>query len=163
MYVVSYSPSNFALLNVLLCPGVPISNVPSPVCSICWVNISAVLWFATCNELTLLDSPVLSRFRVFDIAPPTAEQMRRVVESVNRELLAGEDWAVMFDPTLPEPILQRLQDGTPREIKQRLEDAYACAAVAGRCHLLLEDLNAKFLSSTQKASLMGFINTNTRP
>lgn len=127
------------------------------------IDASAVLWFATCNELTLLDSPVLSRFRVFDIAPPTAEQMRRVVESVNRELLAGEDWAVMFDPTLPEPILQRLQDGTPREIKQRLEDAYASAAVAGRCHLLLEDLNAKNLSSTQKASHMGFINTNTRP
>jgi len=127
------------------------------------IDISTVLWFATCNELLLLDRPVLSRFRVFDIAAPTQGQMRLVVESVNRELLAAEDWSAVFDPTLPEPMLAELQDGTPREIKQRLEDAYACAALEGRCHLIVDDLNRVHRASTEKPCSIGFINTNARP
>lgn len=127
------------------------------------IDVSAVLWFATCNEVTLLERPVLSRFRVFEIASPNAEQMRRVVESINRELLKAEDWSAAFDPMLPEPVLAALQEGTPREIKQRLEDAYASAAEAGRCYLLTEDLIRPQQSSTYKISSMGFIDTNKRP
>lgn len=127
------------------------------------IDVSAVLWFATCNEVTLLERPVLSRFRVFEIASPNAEQMRRVVESINRELLTSEDWSVAFAPLLPEPVLAALQEGTPREIKQRLEDAYASAAEAGRCYLLTEDLIRPQQSSTYKISSMGFIDTNKRP
>lgn len=127
------------------------------------IDVSAVIWFATCNDTSLLERPVLSRFRAFDIAPPTAKQMHCVVESVNRELLAAEDWSTVFDPTLPEPMFEALQNGTPREIKQRLEDAYACAAVAGRCHLTLDDLNCSHGEPTDKVRPMGFINTNKRP
>jgi ATP-dependent Lon protease len=127
------------------------------------IDVSTVLWFATCNELLLLDQPVLSRFRVFDIAAPSKAQMRLVVASVNRELLASEDWSVAFDSKLPESILTTLQDGTPREIKQTLEDAYASAAVAGRCHLTMEDLNGPHRAFAGRSPSMGFINTNTRP
>lgn len=127
------------------------------------IDVSAVLWFATCNEVTLLERPVLSRFRVFEIASPSAEQMRRVVESINRELLTSEDWSAAFDPLLPEAVLAALQDGTPREIKQRLEDAYASAAEAGRCCLLIEDLNRPLGASINKTSSMGFVDTNKRP
>jgi hypothetical protein len=124
------------------------------------IDVSNVFWFATCNEPLQLDPPVLSRFRVFDIAAPTNEQMRLVVESVNRELLAVEDWSVAFDPMLPEQILTVLQEGTPRQIKQRLEDAYANAALAGRCYLAIEDLNPPHPASPEKDPFMGFINTN---
>jgi ATP-dependent Lon protease len=125
------------------------------------IDVSTVLWFATCNELLKLDEPVLSRFRVFEIAAPTNRQMRLVVESVNREMLAAEDWSVAFDPVLPEQIMAVLREGTPREIKARLEDAYASAAVAGRSFLAIEDLNPQNRVSTGKGSSMGFINTNT--
>ena len=104
---------------------------------------------------------MLSRFRVFEIAAPTNRQMRLVVESVNREMLAAEDWSVAFDPVLPEQIMAVLREGTPREIKARLEDAYASAAVAGRSFLAIEDLNPQNRVSTGKGSSMGFINTNT--
>ena len=127
------------------------------------IDISGVLWFATCNDSSLLERPVVSRFRVFDIASPTATQMRRVVQSVNRELLAAEDWSSVFDTDLPEPMLTALQNGTPREIKQKLEDAYACAAVAGRRHLTIDDLNCSHGAPADKAFPMGFINTNARP
>jgi ATP-dependent Lon protease len=126
------------------------------------IDVSGVLWFATCNELALLDSPVLSRFRVFEISSPTAAQMRRVVESVNRELLAAEDWSVVFDPILSEPILAALQAGTPREIRQRLEDAYASAAAAGRRQLSAEDLNGPRRTSIERTNSIGFINTNAQ-
>jgi ATP-dependent Lon protease len=126
------------------------------------IDASGVLWFATCNELSLLDSPVLSRFRIFEIASPTATQMRQVVNSVNRELLSAEDWSVVFDPILSEPILAELQAGTPRQIKQRLEDAYASAAAAGRRQLSTEDLNSPRRTSIDSTHSIGFINTNAQ-
>ena len=122
--------------------------------------MATVLWFATCNDLALLERPVLSRFRVFEISSPTVAQMHRVVHSVNRELLGAVDWSAAFDSQLPQAILDALQNGTPREIKQRLEDAYACAAAQGRCYLAIDDLTRGHRTSTERSSSMGFINTN---
>ena len=124
------------------------------------IDVSTVLWFATCNDLALLERPVLSRFRVFEISPPTVAQMCRVVQSVNCELLEAADWSAAFDSQLPQEILDALQDGTPREIKQRLEDAYASAAAQGRCYLSVDDLNRGHRTSMERTSSMGFINTN---
>jgi hypothetical protein len=58
------------------------------------------IWFvATCNDKTQVPSPLLSRFEVFDIAVPTAQQVRAVVFGIFREP------ANKTDETLQKPTL----------------------------------------------------------
>lgn len=124
------------------------------------IDVSHVLWCATCNDVSTLDAPILSRFRVFHIEAPAKAQMRRVIESVNRDLLAGADWSPAFDAALPDEVIEALTDCTPRQIQQRLEDAYATAAAAQRCHLICMDVTAENGSTKTNSLPMGFVDTN---
>lgn len=124
------------------------------------IDVSHVLWFATCNDVSSLDAPILSRFRVFNIDAPAKSQMRRVIESVNRDLLAAADWAEAFDATLADEVIDALTDSTPRQIQQRLEDAYATAAAAQRCHLICMDVTTENGSTKTNSLPMGFVDTN---
>lgn len=99
-------------------------------------NASYITWIATCNDLWRLPAPILSRFRVFDIQPPTAAQALdlawAVAESVHARFAS-------FDPP-GKRITALLAHLTPREQIQVLEQSYASVLLNGRREIKVQDL-----------------------
>ena len=104
------------------------------------VDASWISWIATCNHPDALDSALLSRFEVFDIAMPSTGEMAAVVDSVQRGLAATANWMGSFEPGLRENVVAALCALTPRVVRRVLEDAYARAAAADRDYLVPEDI-----------------------
>ena len=119
-------------------------------------DASHILWVATANDLDRIPESILSRFQVFNIAMPTAEQamalaqavgaavLRRMNANVNAQCGAEEDSLAAAVGTVFTPPPQRLYNLlahlTPREQIQALEHAYATALANGRRQLKREDL-----------------------
>jgi ATP-dependent Lon protease len=99
-------------------------------------DASHVFWLATANDLSLLPEPILSRFRVFHIQPPTAEQAIALAQTVAASVHAR--YAGFEAP--PKCVITQLAHLTPREQIQALEQTYANALRCGRKHLLCRDL-----------------------
>jgi MoxR-like ATPase len=101
-------------------------------------NARHIFWIATANELWRLPPPILSRFRVFHILPPSARQAldlaRAVAESVHERFAS-------FGPP-GRRIVALIAHLTPRDQIQALEQAYASALVNGRKQLHVQDLPA---------------------
>jgi hypothetical protein len=104
------------------------------------VDASQITWIATCNDVQSIESPLRSRFRIFDIAEPSHEQMAAVIVSVFKSLREGEPWGRVFPEILPYEVVDQLLDSTPRQVWQALEDACSRAAAAGRRRLVAEDV-----------------------
>ena len=107
------------------------------------IDASQIAWIGTCNELRSIEAPLRSRFRIFDIDAPSREQMAAVIGSVYKSLRRREPWGTVFPERLPDDVAKQLADSSPRDVWQALEDACARAAVAGRRHLLAEDVVPK--------------------
>jgi ATP-dependent Lon protease len=119
-------------------------------------NTSHIFWVATANDLYRIPEPIKSRFRVFNIALPTAEQAIALAQAVglavhqrmNQQLNGTSDPEADKPPlfTAPSPRLYSLLAHlTPREQIQALEHAYARALANGRRQVLREDLPAEVL------------------
>jgi len=104
------------------------------------IDASRVSWIATCNDHRRIHPAILSRFWLVEIDYPSAAQMRAVVASIHRELVAHSEWAVWFEPDLSQEVVDALSMIAPREVMQTLEDAYANAAGAGRRWVLPKDV-----------------------
>ena len=104
------------------------------------IDASRVSWVATCNDHWRIHPAILSRFLLVEVDYPTAEQMRAVVASIHRELMARSEWAPWFEPELVREVVDALTMLAPREVLQTLEDAYANAAGAGRRFVLPTDV-----------------------
>ncbi len=101
-------------------------------------DASHVFWLATANDLQNIPEPILSRFRVFHIHSPTAEQ---AIEMARAVAASVHERFPSFEP--PEGrLVTLLAHLTPREQIQALEDAFARARVNGRKQLLRQDLPA---------------------
>jgi ATP-dependent Lon protease len=104
-------------------------------------DASHVFWIATANERRNIPESILSRFRIFNLQPPTAGQAldlaRAVAGSVHQRFPSFE---------MPHRHLATLVAHlTPREQVQALEQAFASAATNGRRHLVRQDLPADVL------------------
>ncbi len=104
------------------------------------LDASAVVYFATANSLENIPAPIISRFTVFEIPPPSRPQMRIIVRSMYRKLLANEPWGSAFDPELDAALVERLAGIPPRAVKQLLRAALGQAALAERRCLTADDL-----------------------
>ena len=125
-------------------PLAPLHSLLEPVTACAVVDISSgiqfdtshVLWVATANDLTGLPEPIQSRFRIFHIQPPSAEQAivlaLTVASSVHCRYPGFE--------APPRRLVVLLAHATPREQIQALEHAYATALANGRRQLKREDL-----------------------
>lgn len=119
------------------------------------IDASYVIWQATCNNVDLIESALLSRFKVINIPTPNPLQMRAITKSIHRSIMSTSDWAAAFDPDLPDDVIDLLCYSTPREVGRTLEDAFANAAMAGK-----RKLNADMVRinrDSQKRGI-GFIN-----
>ena len=120
------------------------------------VDASHLLVVATCNDTSLMEPALRSRFRVVEVPAPSRAQMPAIARSVYRQLRANRPWGVVFPEELPTTVIERLSGSTPRELSRLVEDAIGRAACAGRQHLLEEDINAD-PAPTKPKHRLGFI------
>jgi ATP-dependent Lon protease len=104
------------------------------------IDASYVQWIATSNDLSAIDAPLRSRFRVFEVREPEGDECVHVVRSVYRALRERESWARSFPEELPGPVVDALMERTARDVWQALEDACAAAVADGRRQLRNEDI-----------------------
>jgi len=130
-------------------PLAPLHSLLEPVTAMSIKDISAgitfdashVFWIATANDLLNVPAPIQSRFRIFHIQSPTAEQAIELAQTVAAAVHAR---FTAFDPP-GRRVVTPLAHLTPREQIQALEQAYARALVNGRRHLVQRDLPATVL------------------
>lgn len=103
------------------------------------LDASHLVFIATANEPERIAAPILSRLRHFRILVPSPSQARGIVERMNAEMAA--DLRLVPAP-LSEALLDRLARGSPRAVRQMLQEAYGRALVAGRMVLEAGDLPA---------------------
>lgn len=118
------------------------------------IDASYVQWVATSNDLSLINAPLRSRFRVFEVREPEGDECVHVVRSVYRALRDREAWARSFPEELPSRVLDALVGRTARDVWQALEDACATAVADGR-----RDLSAADVPTQRSASKrpIGFV------
>ncbi|WP_291013783.1 AAA family ATPase [Hydrogenophaga sp.] len=104
-------------------------------------DASHVFFVATANDLRFVPAPIQSRFQVFHIEQPTAEQAIDLAQSVAAAVHLR--YGGFEEP--PRRLVTLLAHLTPREQIQALDHAYATALVNGRKHLVRRDLPAQVL------------------
>lgn len=130
-------------------PLAPLHSLLEPVTASAVTDISAgitfdashVFWVATANDLLNVPEPIQSRFRIFHIEVPTAEQAIELAQTVAATV---HDRFRAFEPP-DRRVVTLLAHLTPREQIQALEQAYARALVNGRRHLVRHGLPAAVL------------------
>ena len=107
------------------------------------MDASHILWVATANDETVIPDPILNRMNVYVIDRPDAEGSRQIALSVYQEILEAHRWPFPQEPA--ESVLERVAAIPPRDMRKLLLDAFGTAQLAGRDHLVPEDIDAKKL------------------
>ena len=107
------------------------------------MDASHILWIATANDESAIPDPILNRMNVYAIERPDAEGSRRIALAVYREILDAHRWPFPTEPA--EGVIERLAAIPPRDMKKLLLDAFGTARLAGRDHLVPDDIDAKKL------------------
>jgi hypothetical protein len=97
------------------------------------VDVSHVRWVFSANSVEKIPAPLLSRMVVFEIAPPTAEQMREIMQTIakNSAIELGFD----FDGTLDFDMIRNAEKMPPRTARICIETAISIAAADGFDHV----------------------------
>lgn len=90
------------------------------------IDMSRVSFIATANSTHPLSEPLLSRFQVIEVLPPTRDQMPSVLQSIYREVVGAD--SEIFASRLSAEIIEPLLNDTPRMARFRLQRALARAA-----------------------------------
>jgi ATP-dependent Lon protease len=107
------------------------------------MDASHILWIATANDESVLPEPILNRMNVYAIERPDADGARRIALAVYREILDQHNWPFPPDPS--DSVIERLAALPPRDMRKLLLDAFGTARLAGRDHLVPEDIDANKL------------------
>jgi ATP-dependent Lon protease len=107
------------------------------------MDASHILWIATANDESPIPEPILNRMNVYAIDRPDAEGSRKIALAVYHEILEAHRWP--FPPEPSEAVIERLVSVPPRDMRKLLLDAFGTAQLAGRDHLVAEDLDARKL------------------
>jgi len=106
------------------------------------LDASQVFWVLTANNLDGIPEALLSRMAVYEVPSPTPEQSaaiaQRVYEGLLKELRLKD-----VDDALPDNVLGKLADISPREMRKALLDGLGFAVAAGRSTLVPDDLRIK--------------------
>jgi ATP-dependent Lon protease len=116
------------------------------------MDASHILWIATANDESAIPEPILNRMNVYEIERPDAEGSRRIALAVYREILDAHRWPFPAEPA--EAVIERLAAIPPRDMRKLLLDAFGTARLAGRDHLVPEDIDARKLCG--RRARMGF-------
>jgi ATP-dependent Lon protease len=126
-------------------------------CTLLPIDASWICYIATCNDKSLIDAPLVSRFEIFEIAPPGPEQVTAIVLSIYRDIRKTHAWGPSFIEELDSTVIQALRNCTPREIRRNLLQAFAVAAEQSRSHLEPNDIRPFSGSRALSCRRIGFI------
>lgn len=121
------------------------------------INATQVFWLATANEVSGIPGPLLSRFRVFEIPEPDAEQVLAIAANIYDDACRGIAGAPL---EMPEAWRGRLAGLSMREIRINIQQALgraALRAVGRKEPLALEDddLPAKLETVRKRIGFIG--------
>jgi ATP-dependent Lon protease len=117
------------------------------------VDASQAIWITTANDERSIPEPLLNRMNVFEINPPSKEQIRVIAQNLYNDICSEHHWGEHFGPELPPSTLDRLTEMKPRAIRRALMAGLGNAKLAKRDHVLPEDIQGP---NTKKGSI-GFI------
>ncbi|HEY4541498.1 MAG TPA: AAA family ATPase, partial [Noviherbaspirillum sp.] len=106
------------------------------------LDASKVFWVLTANSLDGIPSALLSRMAVYEVPAPTREQAAAIAQRVYAGLLK-ELQLKTVEEELPDNVLDKLAEVSPREMRKALLDGLGFAVQAGRPALVPEDLRLK--------------------
>lgn len=106
------------------------------------LDASQVFWVLTANSLDGIPSALLSRMAVYEVPAPTREQAAGIAQRVYAGLLR-ELKLKNVDEELPESVLDKMAEISPREMRKVLLDGLGFAVQAGRSALVPEDVRVK--------------------
>lgn len=116
------------------------------------IDASHILWIATANDDGAIPEPIRNRMNVYEIDRPDADGSRKIALAVYREILDAHRWAFPREPG--ENVLEKLAAIPPRDMRRLLLDAFGTAKLAGRDHLVPEDVDAT--KACGRRARMGF-------
>ena len=119
------------------------------------IDTSWIFYVATSNNKERIDEPLLSRFAVFDIPFPHADDLRKIVRNIYQGYRTSEPWGDSFQQTLGEDVVDTLEGRSPREIRRQLRAGFARAASQGRHQIKPQDIPAQAQRPSTKR--IGFI------
>jgi ATP-dependent Lon protease len=117
-------------------------------------DASKIIFIASGNGLNTVHEALISRFNVFKIPLPSVEQMKQIVQGINKSLLNSTDWGHYFDSSLNAEVIDALieDEQSVRHVKKSLKNAYVNAYRNDRNFLIVEDIE----STNHRATPMGF-------
>jgi ATP-dependent Lon protease len=116
------------------------------------LNCSGISFIATANEKQNIPEPLLDRFQVFDIAPPSREQLDVIVRNIYKSI-AGPISYLPAD--IPPDWLGSMENASLREVGREIKRAIGKAALAKELNGGDVDLTAASVRPTQRKR-MGF-------
>ena len=125
------------------------------------IDASKINWIATCNDVSGIDTAILSRFTIIEVPQPTVDEMPAVIGSIHRDLVSTADWAAWFEQPLSNAVVTALAALSPRAVMRAIEDAYASAAAAGRRFIIPADVSDS--GAPHRQHQIGFIHSNNAP
>jgi len=117
------------------------------------MDLSHVIWIATANDATEIELPLLSRFTVFTIPPPTRLQARDIAKNIYCSLLEHEEWGKHFSRVLSDDALDEIATSSPREVRKLLLDALGTAAGDNRRELFVSDFDRRRIEGVRSRSI----------
>lgn len=119
-------------------------------------DASAVYWFATANEIEGIRSSLLDRVQIFEVRPPTADQMGTVVETAYRESCSR--WLGWFSSELHPSVIDHLRSASPRLVHRTIELAMKLCAAHGRREISIDDAKSALTAmNVEEKTRVGFI------
>lgn len=125
------------------------------------IDASQIFWLATANNPDRIPGPLLSRFKVFEIAEPTKDEVLQIAQHVYKEMghgLAGAPHA------LPISWQHRITGQSVRSIRLALQEALGAAALravmAGQKSIQVSELDikpARGSARQSESSRIGFL------
>jgi ATP-dependent Lon protease len=117
------------------------------------IDASQVIWIATANDDRAIPEPILNRMNVYEVEAPDHEAARGIALRLYQRIRDGHDWGARFEPQPAEPILDRLAELAPRDMRRAWMTAFGNAKLARRDRVEPCDLpDAGF-----KKSSIGFV------
>jgi ATP-dependent Lon protease len=112
------------------------------------LDFSPIRYIATCNDVSKIPEPLLSRFRPFEIEV-ASEQSKQIAKSIAHDVLSEIE---KIDIAIAPDVFDQLESMAPRKIKQILLEAIGSALKENRDVVLAKDLNVK-----AKTKRIGFV------
>jgi ATP-dependent Lon protease len=104
------------------------------------IDASQVIWITTANDERSIPDPILNRMNVFQIAPPTLEEARRIARLLYQGLRGEHDWGRLFADEPADDVLDQLATLAPREMRRALMTGFGNARLDKRSEIEVRDL-----------------------